>query len=78
MYEDPPLKADKGELHGSCNRTCCQLPGADYFNQSTRKYYCAVCADLINDYEPTRRDSMQLYGNRDLCIKHPLELEKKQ
>lgn len=40
--------ADKGTYLGPCNRTACQAPGADCWNESTRKWYCLACAKLIN------------------------------
>jgi hypothetical protein len=54
---------DKGLLNGSCNRSACQKPGAVYYNHSTRAYYCADCADMINKMNP---ESHQIYGH-DLC-----------
>lgn len=65
---DKPENADKGELGGSCNRRACQAPGANWFNRSTEKHYCESCARLINDYGPTQRDSMRLYGSPLLCV----------
>lgn len=41
-------KADKGHFGGSCNRTACQAPNAQWFNTSTRAYYCTPCARDIN------------------------------
>lgn len=58
-------EALKGKLHGNCNRTDCQRPGAEYYNHSTKKYYCAACASTINRYNHT--DSMQLFGH-ELCL----------
>jgi hypothetical protein len=60
------LKADKGNKNGSCNVTACQQPGATYFNKSTRKYYCADCAEHIN-WPGGRADTMRLYGTPLLC-----------
>lgn len=65
---DQPEKADKGEKGGSCNRHACQKPGAWWFNRSTERFYCEDCARLINDYPPTQRDSMRLYGDPRLCV----------
>ena len=61
-----PNKPDKGLKNGSCNRTACQKPGANYFNKSTRCYYCAECAERIN-WEGGRADCMALYGVPLLC-----------
>lgn len=41
----------KGQFRGRCNVTACQKPGADYWNLSTRAWYCRDCADKIN-YNP--------------------------
>lgn len=59
-------KPDKGLKGGSCNVTACQRPGAHYFNKSTRKYYCAECAEEIN-WPGGRKDTMELYGVPLLC-----------
>lgn len=63
-YIDPPIKEDKGDYNGSCNRTVCQKPGAVYYNHSTRKHYCKACANLIN--KENYSDSMRIFGH-DLC-----------
>ena len=60
-------KPDKGEYKGSCNRKDCQKPGAVWFNHSTKKYYCASCARLIN--ELNKAEAFKLFGH-NLCIKH--------
>lgn len=57
-------KPDKGLFMGACNRQACQKPGANWYNHSTRAYYCAECAGLIN-YPGGRADAMRLYGH--LC-----------
>lgn len=46
----------KGKFDGNCNRTACQEPimGANFFNTSTRAYYCGGCADLINEWDLKR------------------------
>lgn len=33
---------------GACNVTACQKPGAEYWNTSTRAWYCEKCARAIN------------------------------
>lgn len=38
----------KGELGGECARRACQKKDANYYNRSTRQYYCAECAEKIN------------------------------
>lgn len=59
-------KKDKGNYMGSCNRTSCQKPGAEYFNHSTRAYYCQECAEILNRENHT--DAQRLYGH-ELCTK---------
>lgn len=48
----------KGVEGGNCNRTACQQPGAVWYNESTQKYYCRICAITIqqeeNNYEFSR------------------------
>ena len=56
----------KGASGGNCNVTACQKPGANYFNKSNRKYYCAACAREIN-WPGGRADTMALYGVPLLC-----------
>lgn len=58
----------KGVKNGRCNVTACQKPGANYFNKSTKKYYCAECAREIN-WIGGRHDTMTLYGTPFLCEK---------
>jgi hypothetical protein len=44
-----PNRADKGVKGGSCNVTACQLPdSAHWFNHSTLRWYCEVCATELN------------------------------
>lgn len=59
------LNPDKGLKGGSCNRTACQAPGANYFNYSTEKYYCRRCAEDLN--QANRFDAHKMYGH-DLCL----------
>lgn len=47
-----PLKADKGQEGGSCNRTACQKPKAKYYNSATKKFYCKQCMVLIHRANP--------------------------
>lgn len=58
---DPALKGKKG---GNCNRTCCQQPGATWYNHSTQAHYCHACAMLLN--RANHHDAHLLYGH-DLC-----------
>lgn len=43
-------KPGKGKFDGNCNRTACQvsIQGRNYWNSSTRAYYCRGCAGDIN------------------------------
>lgn len=62
-----PDKPDKGKLGGSCNVTACQLEAsAFYYNHSTQKHYCQVCAKAINN--ANRQDALRLYGH-ELCTR---------
>lgn len=67
-YPDQAVKPDKGLRGGSCNRRACQQPGANWFNRSTERYYCKPCALDINNFGPTQRDSLRLYGDVRLCV----------
>ena len=58
--------SEKGKKRGRCNVTACQSPGANYYNKSTKKYYCRHCADQIN-WPGGRADVMALYGAPLLC-----------
>jgi hypothetical protein len=60
----PAMPADKGELGGSCNRSHCLRPGANWYNHSTRKHYCRACAEDLNHYN--RKDAHEIWGH-DLC-----------
>lgn len=61
--EDHPQKGDQG---GACNRTACQSTvDVNYFNHSTRKYYCESCAELINKHNP---EAIIMYGHK-LCTR---------
>jgi hypothetical protein len=41
----------KGKFDDNCNRSACQEPikGANWWNSSTRAYYCEPCARSINE-----------------------------
>lgn len=56
----------KGERGDQCARGVCQKPNAQWFNQSTRKWYCRGCARAIN--RANRTDAQRLYGG-PLCIR---------
>lgn len=51
----------KGKFDGNCNRTACQKPiaGENWFNTSTRAYYCTTCARQINR-EALRFDGVEI------------------
>lgn len=42
----------KGQFDGRCNRSACMDPivGANWWNTSTRAYYCKGCAQDINAF----------------------------
>ena len=60
-FSGPMVKGDYG---GLCNVTACQKAGAIYYNHSTRKFYCPVCAEKIND--ANQSDAGKMFGH-DLC-----------
>lgn len=61
---------DKGEYGKECYRAACDnKENVVYYNQSTQKFYCPHCANLIND--ANRADAMRIYGT-ELCIVKPL------
>ena len=71
----PIIRVGKGEAGKLCNVTRCQLPGAFFYNKSTQRYYCASCALAINDFRPTREDSLQMFGTQLLCEPYADALE---
>ena len=54
----------KGEYGQECNRTACNNQNAQFYNHSTRKYYCGSCAQTINSLN--HADSMRMFGHQ-LC-----------
>lgn len=80
-FAEPPMadKPKKGEWGGECNRTACHNPEAVWFNVSTRKHYCGMCARTLNEvHEDQMKDLARRYpGQEDLqgllCIlrEHP-------
>ncbi len=56
-----PVKGDRG---AECNRTVCENEDANWFNHSTRAWYCQRCAFKLND--ENRDDADRLYGH-PLC-----------
>ena len=69
MHRSAASPVDAGELpgkgmyDGNCNRTACQvsIAGDNWFNTSTRAYYCRRCAHLFNT------DSLRFDGIR-ICV----------
>ena len=66
-------KIKKGEYQGECDRPACSNIKAEYFDYSTRKYYCESCAKIINMENELYAHSM--YGH-DLCIKEEMNENK--
>jgi hypothetical protein len=60
------LVKDKGKFMGSCNRSACLKPGAEWYNHSTQKYYCEACADWLNTDRFNRKDAQEMWGHT-LC-----------
>jgi len=67
---DPGPESRKGQVGGSCNRTVCNLGPAEWWNKSTRKYYCRVCAEKINEHD--QRAQRRLYGT-SVCVFRPFK-----
>lgn len=63
-------RAGKGLFGQLCNRKDCLGPGATWFNHSTKLYYCAHCAFLINRANP---EAVAEYGHK-LCTEGQSEL----
>lgn len=49
--EDAPVKMpeDKGLYMGSCNRSDCLGPNAEWYNRGSHAFYCRACAWMLND-----------------------------
>lgn len=63
------VASDKGLYNGSCNRSDCQAPhSARWWNQSTQKYYCFACADLINERVSLEELRKLGYSPTGLCV----------
>lgn len=53
----------KGTYNGTCNFTACSKPNsATWYHRDTRKYYCARCADMLNNDPFNKRDALRIYG----------------
>jgi len=59
---DPALK---GVKNGNCNRTACQVEGADHYSVWTQAYYCKSCARMINN--ANRPHARRMYNVND-CV----------
>lgn len=66
---------DKGEYLGHCNRAACLKPGANFYNHSTGKYYCAACAHWLNTDKVNKIYAM-LWYKHDLCTEGEFDLLK--
>lgn len=62
---DQPLKADKGQRGGSCNRQACQDPGANFFNRGSGYWYCESCAVELNHHN---RDFRHYGKDEPMCV----------
>ena len=65
--------SQRGAFKKECNVTTCTVKGdrVIFFNQSTQKYYCDICAKRINEDPYNAKESMKLFGTKDVCIKRP-------
>lgn len=62
-------RGTKGQVWGGeCNRTACESSDATYYNVATFAYYCACCAESINEF-PTQgiRPCMAVEGQLTLA-----------
>jgi hypothetical protein len=48
MNRSTTPNCNAGTYGGLCNRKACREPGARWWNSSTRKFYCVMCASRIN------------------------------
>lgn len=58
-----------------CGRTACRadlVSGSTYFNQSTRGFYCARCAGMLN--RENYIDALRLFGGPLCILQEPLEI----
>lgn len=58
----------KGDYKDICNITRCDNENAEYFNHSTRRYYCKSCAFNLNNDPYNNRDAMRLFGHDLLTL----------
>ena len=50
-----------GKFGGLCNRKACRGPMAEWYNHSTMKYYCQVCAHTMNEFHQEAAE--ELFGH---------------
>lgn len=66
----------KGKQGQNCNRTACQMPNsANYYNNSTRAWYCFECACTIEAY--AQIDGMSFYEGTVAELIKPLSQHEK-
>ena len=58
------LPADQGHYDGACQRSTCLARPARWFNHSTGHYYCADCAQRLN--QEHRETAIPQFGH-ELC-----------
>lgn len=63
MLEDILIQVDPPESEVICNRAVCTNTDPEYWNNSTRKYYCESCAIWINKENP----EYKVIHKHDLC-----------
>lgn len=69
---DKEEKIYKGVYGLTCNRSACTTKQpANWYNHSTRLYYCKSCAMMINDVN--RADAHRLFGH-ELCTEGAVKL----
>lgn len=62
-------QSTKGQFGKGCNRTACEeAKGADWYNFSTREFYCEECARKINYHND--KEALAMFGH-SLCLKSP-------
>jgi len=52
----------KGDKREECNRTVCKSKNANYYNHSTQKYYCLLCATDIQDFENLQEEPQRIFN----------------
>lgn len=67
--------SDKGFFNGSCNRSACLKPGANWYNHGSLAYYCQSCASELNYDHFNRKDALDNWGHL-LCTEGEYNREK--